>query len=82
MEHFRIIETSSLFPDVLLHRDRNEDGEELVKITAVGIISEDENMFAIAEVICEDYETAVNFIKDFSQKSAEKWCEKQGVSYW
>lgn len=82
MKHFRIIETGSDFPDVLLHRDRDEDGKEMVNILAIGIIGNDENMFASEEIVCKDYQTACSFIADFSKKSAEDWCKKHGVEYW
>ena len=38
MLQFRIIETSANYPDVLLHRDRDENGKETVQIKAIGII--------------------------------------------
>jgi len=82
MQHFRIIETGSDYPDVLLHRDRNEDGQELVKILAVGKMENKKNMFSVEEIVCKDYHTACCFITDFSKKSAEDWCKKHGVEYW
>lgn len=80
--HFKIIETSTQLPDVLLHRDRDENGQEMVKILAVGKIGEDENMFAIEQIEFENVESAISFIRDYSKTSAEKWCQKQEVAYW
>lgn len=80
--HFKIVETSHEFPDVLLHRDRDDNGQEMVKILAVGKIDEDENMFAIENIDFEASDSAMSFIKDYSKTSAEKWCQKHGVYYW
>lgn len=79
--HYKIVETGSGYPDVLLHRDRDGTGE-FVRILAVGIVSGDENMFAIERVDFENYTTAIRFIKDFSKLSAEQWCTEQGIDYW
>lgn len=82
MCNFKIIETGSKFPNVLLYRDRNEDGQESVNILAIGIVDQTENMFACEEVVFENHISASNFIKDYSKNTAEKWCERMDVSYW
>lgn len=79
--HYKIIETDHGNPDVLLHRDRDEQGE-YVRIFAIGIMEATENMFAIEIVRFESYNTAMRFIKDFTKLSAEEWCNKQCIDYW
>ncbi|MGN6530484.1 MAG: hypothetical protein ACTHK0_01865 [Ginsengibacter sp.] len=82
MQHFKIIETENEYADVLMYRDRNEDGKEIVRIMAVGIIDGEENMFADEEIQFENYKTACSFIRDFGRKAAEEWCHAQDVMYW
>lgn len=79
--HYKIVETGSGSPDVLLHRDRDDEGE-FVRIFAIGIMEGEINMFAIERVDFENYTTAIRFIKDFSKLAAEEWCLKQGIDYW
>lgn len=81
MKHFIIIKTSAKYPDVLLHRDRNDDGEELVKIKAIGEVDGTEDMFAEETIIFSSPESAINFIADFSKTSAEEWCKKERITY-
>ena len=82
MQHFKILETGHDIPDVLLHRDRDEDGNETVKIVAIGIVDGTENMFAVEEIGFENAFTAAEYIESFTKKNAENWCKRQGVSYW
>lgn len=82
MEHFRIIGTDHKKPDVLIYRSRNEEGGESVIIRAIGIIDGKENMFAEEEVRFDTFELACRFISDFSVKTANDWCEKEGITYW
>lgn len=82
MTHFKIITTTSDYPDVLLVRDRDENGEEIVRIVAVGTIDGQSNMFASSKVSFDCWQDAMDFINDFSSDSANKWCERQKISYW
>lgn len=82
MQHFKILETGHDIPDVLLHRDRDEEGTEVVKIVAIGIIDGEENMFAIEEIEFENAFTASEYIDSFTKKNAENWCKRQNVTYW
>jgi len=82
MLQFRIIETSASYPDVLLHRDRDENGKETVQIKAIGIIEGQEDMFAEESITFNSYHSACRFIEDFTQKSAEDFCKREGISYW
>ncbi len=79
--NFKIIETAAHKPDVLLYRDRDSDGKETIKILAIGVIDEAENMFAGETITLEDQESAINFIKDYSEFSANKWCDKNKITY-
>lgn len=82
MAHFKIIQTGGEHPDVLLFRDIDDDNNNCVKILAVGTIDGESNMFAEETIVVESWETAISFIGDFSVDSANKWCERQKISYW
>ena len=80
--HFKIIETTENYPDVLVYRDRDEDGQEIVKIFACGILQEEENMFVSEEIVFQHYVTACVFIKNFGLEAAVSWCKRNEVSFW
>lgn len=79
--NFKIIETEPRFPDILLHRDRDESGKEIVKILAIGTMENSDDMFAGEEITFESKESAQRFIVDFSSISAAKWCINQDIKY-
>lgn len=79
--NFKIIETSTQFPDVLLYRDSDENGNQNVKILAIGKIGEDEDMFAVEQIDFENSGSAISFIRDYSKTSAEKWCQNKDIKY-
>lgn len=79
--NFKIIETDSLLPNVLLHRSRTEDCKESVDIIAFGQQKDIEDFIATEIIVFEDKESAINFITDYSVTSANKWCEKQDIKY-
>lgn len=79
--NFKIIETDSISPDVLLHRGRNEEGVEVVRILAIGMISNEPNMFVEDEIEFSNPDSAKNFIYDFSIESANEFCKREGIKY-
>lgn len=81
MQNFKIIETCCNFPDVLLRRDRDEDGVESVKILAMGVICGIEDMFATEEIKFENLHTAVDYIHSFTKTNAENWCKRQQITF-
>lgn len=82
MIHFKIIETSSSYPDVLLYRGRDEELVEIVTIFACGIVGDTENVFSSETVSFESPYTAMAFISGFDQTSAETWCKVNEIFYW
>lgn len=82
MQHFKIIETGHDLPDVLLYRDRDEDGTEMVKIMACGIVDNEADMFAVESITFENSFTAADFIECYDMKMAEAWCNRQEIKYW
>lgn len=80
MTHFRIIETKQSFPDVLIYRDIDEVGNEFVKIMAVGLVDDVDDTFVVEEARFQNHFTASEYIESFTQKNAENWCKRQGVS--
>lgn len=79
---FKIIETCSDYPNVLLYRDRDAEGIESVNILAVGAMEGSDNMFATEYISFGDsYNSAENFIRDYSLKSAEDFCINNGITY-
>lgn len=79
MGNFKIIEPDSPHPDVLLHRDRNENGDEIVEIKAIGTIDGVGNMFATEQIIFQSEYTAREFIESYSEESAKSWCRRQKI---
>lgn len=79
MKHFKIIETGSEIPDVLLYRDIDDQGVELVNILAIGEQGDNEDYFACETARFEDASGAIDFINDFSVKSAESFCKRNDV---
>jgi hypothetical protein len=78
---FKIIETGTKYPDVLVARGRDENGCETVGILTIGILDGEPNMFAEEVINFENHESARQFIKDYSLESANKWCERQEILY-
>lgn len=80
--NFKIIETDSPFPDVLIYRDENDAGESIAVIRVWGWEPNETTESLISEVIeFENSETTKSFIEDFSSKSAENWCESREIKY-
>lgn len=79
--NFKIIKTKETYPDVLLHRDYSNEGNELVRIMAIGTVDNDEDMMVTEDVTFETSALPAKFITDFSQQSAERWCGEQGISF-
>lgn len=79
--NFRIIVTQSPAPDILLYRNRNEDGTELVVVMAIGTIDKLNDMFASEVIEFENSTSAQCFITDYSKESAEAWCKYNKIKY-
>jgi len=79
--NFKIIETSEKLPDVLLFRDRDENGKEIVNILAIGTLEDLPDMFLESKVLFDSGDLAKRYIQDFSKKSAETWCNDNVISY-
>lgn len=82
--NYKIIKTEAEYPDVLLHRDRDDNGNEAVIIKAIGTPEnepENNDHFVQETIEFGDYITAQCFIEDFSQKSAENWCGTHKIMY-
>lgn len=73
----KIIETDPKYPDVLL-RITDTSGE--VEMYACGSIDGITNI--ITELVnFENLKSACRYIKDFSVKSANEWCEQYEITY-
>lgn len=79
--NFKIIETDCVCPDVLLYRDSDKQGKKMVNILAIGTTENDTEMFAGETVSFENYQSAKNFIRDFSKESTIKWCKENKILY-
>ena len=77
---YRIIKTGYDIPDVLLHRDRDDEGNEVVEVKAIGTIDSNEDQFAIETVKFPNADLAFAFIRDFTKQAATDFCERNGVS--
>jgi hypothetical protein len=69
--NFKIITLPETKTEVCLHRDRNEEGEEIVHITA--FVTSSEGKEPMLETIAKfaDASSARNFVKDYSECSAK-----------
>jgi hypothetical protein len=79
--NYRIINTYALTPDILLYRNRDEEGIELVVIMAIGIIDKLDDMFASEIIEFENSTSAQCFITDYTKESADKWCRHHKIKY-
>lgn len=79
--NFKIIETDPEYPDVLLHRDRDENGSEIVTILAFGFAEDSDDYQVCENVFFDEPDSAQSFIRDYSKDSANKWCRIQNVVY-
>ena len=81
--NFRIIKSSAKnVPDVLLFRDRNDLGEELVSINTIGYNVDDESDdYFESDIINfgDSTENAQAFIRDFSELSASEWTVMKNI---
>ncbi len=80
MLNFKIIETSDKYPDILLHRDRDENNE-FVEIKAIGTSNNIDDYFITEKITFETKLSAMRFIYDFSVSSAEQWCNYYEIKY-
>ena len=68
--NFKIITLSKTQTEICLHRDRSEEGEEIVRITAFVFNSAGKEPMLEDVVKFSDASSAGYFIKDFSEESA------------
>jgi hypothetical protein len=83
---FKVVETDSEYPEVLLYLDVTEDGKDCVVIKAYGVklgVDSDniENWIAETLIVFPNISYARSFIRDFSIESGNMFCEGHGVKY-
>jgi hypothetical protein len=69
--NFKIIILPETQTEVCLHRDRNEEGEEIVRITAFVISSSGTEPMLERVVSFSDEKSARVFVDDYSERSAK-----------
>lgn len=84
--NFKIVNPGANYPDILLHRYRDDDnGIEKVRIITFGTFidgSERLEDYCVEETIkFEDPITAIRFIIDFSEESSIDWCKRVNIKY-
>lgn len=77
--NYKIIETAAQYPDLLLYRDRDETGQEMVMILTIGHMENSDDMFAGEKILFETSDSAQSFIRDYSQFTANKFCQTQPI---
>lgn len=78
---YRIIESGVDYPDVLVHRDRDEDGDFVI-IECFGKIDDEENVMAIERVSFEDHKSAKLFIQfGIDEEFVNRWCKNNNIYY-
>lgn len=84
MANFRIIETGSETPDVLIRRDfQNEDALNNSFIVKIETCGYDNELLSHCweDVLFENEVSASEYIDQYRQKNAESFCKRQGVTY-
>lgn len=79
--NFKILDPGAELPDVLVFRDRDKDGKEIVKIHAFGSKEDVEDYILEEVIVFETSGTAQNFIGSYSKKDAKEWCQRNEISY-
>lgn len=77
--NYKIIVTSQELPDVLLHRDKDEE-TEVVHMKAIGFIDGEPDMYAVETVYFDSAKSAIGFVRDYSVESANEWCAEFGIT--
>lgn len=81
MSNYKIIKTNDPYPDVLIHRNLDDDQNDTVRILAFGVIDAEEDGMWIEDIVFENNFMPGHFINDFSQASAEAWCREHGMQF-
>lgn len=74
--NFKIVETASVYPNVLVYRDRNDDGD-IVIIKAFGVVDGVNDYIIEEEIAFGTPHMAIRFISDFSVESENIWCKSK-----
>lgn len=70
-------EVQALYPNVLLYRDQNQSGENIVVIRVYGHDTDSEDKNDTYECVqFESEDAAKDFIRDFGNQSAIAFCER------
>lgn len=79
--NYKIVETSATLPDVLVYRNLDDKGENIVVILAIGDEKGASDTFVDETVKFNSISQSKAFIRDFSTKSAEDFCNQNNLSY-
>lgn len=81
--NYKIVETESMYPDVLIYREKREDDPEKnwVIIVAIGRVDNDDDaeVYEVVEFLTR--QMARNYIRDFSVESANEFCKQNNLQY-
>jgi len=81
--NFKIIETATELPNVLLYIDELENDEgtlwDCVIVQAIGQTPEDPDKIVFERIDFPDREMCRHFIKDYSKESAEAFCTERDI---
>lgn len=78
--NFKIIDTDSDFPDVLLYLD-DLDGKDNVIIQAVGDTPEEPDILKFERIDFPDRQMCRRFIADYTVESANAFCRERDLYY-
>lgn len=79
--NFKTLNPGPKYPDVLVTRDKDENGFEIVKLIAFGKQDGESDMICSENIKFESMEMAKSFVEDFSEESAARWCKKERLKY-
>jgi len=73
---FKTIELKNPLPDVLLFRDTDDDGNQIVTIQCYGYNKDSDEEIAFELVRFHNADACRRFIRDFSEESATEYAEE------
>ena len=79
--NFKIFETATELPDVLLYIDQTDDFQDCVIIHAIGDTTTEAEQIVWEKIVFPDRQMCRNFIRDYSVDSANSFCIEHDLLY-
>lgn len=79
--NFKIINTPDGYPDVLIRREPEDEGSDVIVINAWGTIDGEEDLMVEEIIRFETPQTLQDFIEAFTVQMAIRFCDRKSISY-